>query len=159
MKLRYTKKDGTQTEFELGDRPITIGRSPDADVVILDDKASRLHCGIRLWDGDFYVKDLKSRNGTYVNGEQIDVAKLGPGDRIQIGDMSFVFDQAEGPGAETVLHEVEQEMADGKGYSTILREIVSDINAPPPESEEAPAREEEPTPPPAVKRRAKSSEP
>lgn len=114
-------------EFEVGDKPITIGRSPEADVVILDEKASRIHCGIRLWDGDFYIKDLKSRNGTYVNGERVEVAKLKPGDRIQVGSVVFSFDQENEPGADTALQEVQQQMADGKGYSTILKEIVSDI--------------------------------
>jgi pSer/pThr/pTyr-binding forkhead associated (FHA) protein len=125
MRLRYTKKDGTQMEFEIGEKPITIGRSPEADVVILDEKASRIHCGIRLWDGDFYIKDLKSRNGTYVNGERIELAKLKANDRIQVGSVVFSFDQSGTAGTDVALQEMEKEMADGKGYSTILREIVN----------------------------------
>ena len=93
MRLRYSKADGTQMEFELGDRPITIGRSPEADVVVLDEKASRIHCGIRLWDGDFYIKDLKSKNGTYVNDHRIEVHKLKPRDHIRVGSMFFSFEQ------------------------------------------------------------------
>jgi len=123
MRLRYTKPDGTQMEFELGDRPITVGRSPEADVVLLDEKASRLHCGVRFWDGDFYLKDLKSKNGTYVNGERVEVAKLDPGARIRIGSTTLIF-ESESPGTATVLHEMEEQMQQGKGYSTILREIV-----------------------------------
>ena len=130
MRLRYTKADGTQMEFELGERPITIGRSPDADVVILDEKASRIHCGIRLWDGDFYIKDLKSRNGTVVNNQRIDVAKLKPGDRIRVGSMSFSFEQEPATEANSALQQMEVEMAQGKGYSTILREIVSTMDEP-----------------------------
>ena len=124
MRLKYTKKDGTQMEFELSERPITIGRSPEADVVILDEKASRIHCGIRLWDGEFYVKDLKSRNGTYVNDQRVDVVKLKSGDRIRVGNILFSFDQDPNKSAGVALHEVEEEMAQGKGYSTILQEIV-----------------------------------
>ncbi|OGV43794.1 MAG: hypothetical protein A2X46_08880 [Lentisphaerae bacterium GWF2_57_35] len=115
-------------EFEIGEKPITIGRSPDADVVILDEKASRIHCGIRLWDGDFYIKDLKSRNGTYVNGERVELAKLKAGDRIQVGSMAFSFDQNGTAGADVALQEVEKQMADGKGYGTILREIVHNMD-------------------------------
>ncbi|MFH0878840.1 MAG: FHA domain-containing protein [Lentisphaerota bacterium] len=132
--MSYTKKDGTRMEFELGERPITIGRSPEADVVILDEKSSRLHCGIRLWDGDFYLKDLKSRNGTFVNGEKIDVAKLKPGDRFQVGSIVMSFDQDSESGG-TAIQEVEDAMASGKGYSTILREIVDDLGAPTSEAE------------------------
>ena len=130
MRLRYTKNDGTQMEFELGDRPITIGRSPDADVLILDEKASRIHAGIRLWDGDFYIKDLKSRNGTFVNNERIELAKLKQGDRIKIGSVIFTFEPDAEPGATAALQEMEEEMAGGKGYSTLLNEIVSDLESP-----------------------------
>ena len=130
MRLRYAKKDGTQMEFELGERPITIGRSPEADVVILDEKASRIHCGVRLWDGEFYIKDLKSRNGTFVNDQKIEVAKLQPGDRVRVGSVIFVFEQDTGKHTEVALREMEEEMAQGKGYSTILKEIVGTMGEP-----------------------------
>jgi pSer/pThr/pTyr-binding forkhead associated (FHA) protein len=128
MILRMKKKDGTQVEFELGERPITIGRSPEADLMILDEKASRIHCGIRLWDGDFYIKDLRSKNGTFVNGQQIDMVKLNPGDRIRVGSMSFAFEVDAAKGTQTVLQEVVDEMAQGKGYSTLLHEIIQDAD-------------------------------
>ena len=125
MILRYKRKDGSQMEFELGERPVTIGRGAEADLVILDEKASRLHCGIRLWDGDFYIKDLKSRNGTFVNGERVEIAKLNPGDVIRIGAFSFSFDTETTPkGSQTILQEVADEMSRGKGYTTLLKEIV-----------------------------------
>ncbi len=130
MRLKYTKKDGTQMEFELSERPITIGRSPEADVVILDEKASRIHCGIRLWDGEFYVKDLKSRNGTYVNDQRVDVAKLKSGDRIRVGSILFSFEQDPNKTTGVALQEMEEEMAQGKGYSTILKEIVGGLEQP-----------------------------
>lgn len=131
MILRYLKHDGTQMEFELGERPVTIGRSPEADIVILDDKASRLHCGIRLWDGDFFIKDLKSKNGTYVNDVRIEMTKLNPGDRIRIGTFTMTFDAGSEKGEQTILREVADEMAQGKGYGTLLREIVEEVPAAP----------------------------
>ncbi len=129
MRLRYSKKDGTQMEFELGDRPITIGRSPEADVVILDEKTSRIHSGVRYWDGDFYIKDLKSRNGTFVNYEKVDVAKLQRGDRIQIGSIVMLFEQELLPGVDAEDTSA-VDRATGKGYCTILREIVDVIDKP-----------------------------
>jgi len=149
MILRCNKKDGTQTDFELGERPVTIGRSPDADMTIADDKASRLHCGIRLWDGDFYIKDLKSKNGTFVNGQPVDMVKLNPGDRIRIGATVFTFEQDPSKGTQTVLREVEDEMSRGKGYTTILREIIQD--APSAAASASPAGQ--PIPPPVVAHR------
>mgnify|MGYP005854994743 CR=1 FL=1 len=126
MRLRYTKKDGAQMEFQLSDQPITIGRSADADIVLLDERVSRIHCGIRLWDGDFYIKDLKSRNGTWVNNEKVDVAKLKAGDTVRVGSTTFHFDQDPAVGTDTAIQEIEGKMDLGKGYTTILREIVDD---------------------------------
>ncbi len=132
MMLRYKRQDGSQMEFELGERPITIGRGTEADLVILDEKASRLHCGIRLWDGDFYIKDLKSRNGTFVNGQPVEMAKLNPGDVIRVGGFSFSFDTETSPkGSQTILQEVADEMSRGKGYTTLLKEIVNSAQPPP----------------------------
>jgi pSer/pThr/pTyr-binding forkhead associated (FHA) protein len=126
MILRHKTKNGKTEEFELGDRPVTIGRSPDADLVILDQKASRVHCGIRIWDGEFFIKDLHSRNGTMVNGQKVDMAKLNPGDRIRVGNVVFSFEIENARGEQTILREVEEEMSRGKGYTTLLREIVDE---------------------------------
>ncbi len=128
MVLRFKKQDGNIVDIELDDRPITIGRSKEADIIIPDDKASRIHCGIRLWEGRYYLKDLKSRNGTYVNEQLVEVVTLNSGDQVRIGDTIFLFlDEVDG-NAEVALQEVEKKMADGKGYGTILQEIVGDMN-------------------------------
>lgn len=126
MKLHYAKQDGESKDFEIGERSITIGRSPEADIILLDEKVSRVHCGIRLWDGEFYIKDLKSKNGTYVNGRRVEVAKLAASDVIKVGSYTFTFENPGGAGAETVIREISDEMDHGKGYSTILNEIVKD---------------------------------
>jgi pSer/pThr/pTyr-binding forkhead associated (FHA) protein len=126
MRLQYVSKDGIQKIVELSDKPLTIGRSADADVLILDDKASRVHCGIRFWDGDFYIKDLKSKNGIFVNEKKVDIQVLVPGDKIRVGASVFVFEQTPSvAGASTAVKEMADEFAVGKGYSTILREIVT----------------------------------
>jgi len=143
MRLRYDKADGTQGIIELGEQPLTIGRSAEADVIVADEKASRLHCGIRLWDGEFYARDLRSRNGTFMNGQRVEVARLAPGDVLRIGSTNFSVEEPAPRGTTTALHKVEAEMAEGKGYSTILREIVHDINAPaakPPQTEKLKTR-------------------
>jgi predicted component of type VI protein secretion system len=127
MVLKYRKADGSIMEFELGDRPITIGRSGDADLVLLDEKASRLHCGIHMTDRGVEIRDLKSKNGTYVNAERIESHLLQTGDRIRIGSTLISLESGEGKGPETVLREVADEMAAGKGYTTILREIMADV--------------------------------
>jgi len=138
MHLRYINKLGIAKDIELTGEPLSIGRSREADIPLLDDKVSRVHCGIRLSDGEFYLKDLKARNGTFVNGQRVeDTVKLKPGDRIQIGSTIFVLEVASSEeNAAKGLGSVQNDMADGKGYSTILKEIVEDMAAP---AVEAPA--------------------
>jgi len=145
MHLRYINKLGIPKDIELTGEPLSIGRSREADIPLLDDKVSRVHCGIRLSDGEFYIKDLKSRNGTFVNGARVeDTAKLKAGDRIQIGSTVFVLESASNQeDAKKAMGNVQNEMADGKGYTTILKEIVEDIApaaaAPAPEEKSAAA--------------------
>lgn len=124
MLLRYTDADGKQVEVDLGNKPITIGRSQDATIMVPGEKASRIHCAIRFWDGDYVIKDMKSRNGTFVNERRVETAIIRPGDRIRIGSAVIQVDQKSSKGATTILREVGQEMEEGKGYKTILREIV-----------------------------------
>lgn len=140
MHLRYVNKLGIPKDIELTGEPLSIGRSREADIPLLDDKVSRVHCGIRLSDGEFYLKDLKSRNGVFVNGQRVDdTAKLKVGDRIQIGSTLFILENASPEeNAAKGLAAVQDSMADGKGYTTILKEIVEDL-APAAPAPEAPA--------------------
>lgn len=145
MRLRYQKQDGDGRDVELSDKPLTIGRSADADVLVLDEKASRVHCGIRFSDGAFYIKDLKSKNGTFVNDKQVDLHQLRAGDRIRIGSTTFMFEQ-EGMGPDTAIQEVQDKLDDGHGYGTILREIVHETaDAKPVVAEVVEITESEPT--------------
>lgn len=148
MHLRYVNKLGIPKDIELTTEPLSIGRSREADIPLLDDKVSRVHCGIRLSDGKFYLKDLKSRNGTYVNGERVeDTAEIKAGDRIQIGSTVFVMENASNQEeAAQAMGNVGTDMQEGKGYSTILKEIVDDIV---PEEPAAPAAAPAPAPAPA----------
>ena len=149
MHLRYINKLGIPKDIELTGEPLSIGRSREADIPLLDDKVSRVHCGIRLSDGEFYLKDLKSRNGVFVNGQRVeDTAKLKAGDRIQIGSTIFVLETASNQeDAKKAMGNVQNEMADGKGYTTILKEIVEDIA---PAAAEVPKAEDKPAAKPAV---------
>lgn len=127
MRIRYTKPDGDSVMYDLTEKPITAGRSPEADIIVYDERASRVHCGIRKWDGAFYLRDLKSRNGTFLNDKQVDVMKIRGGDIIRIGSSLLMIEDAEQMGTNTAINHVGGEMERGKGYSTILRQIVSDV--------------------------------
>ena len=70
---------------------LTLGRGERVDVQILDHGLSRLHCAIGREDGSYYVEDLGSRNGTWVNGVRVTRALLSGGDSIRIGGVEFEF--------------------------------------------------------------------
>ena len=68
-------------------RPLTVGRAPDCDVVIHDLKASRRHCVIEPGpDGGWRVRDLGSRNGTLKGGEVVAESALANGDVVWLGE-------------------------------------------------------------------------
>jgi pSer/pThr/pTyr-binding forkhead associated (FHA) protein len=77
--------------YDLADH-ITIGRAPGSNIVIDDTYASQLHARVFKSEGGFYIEDLGSTNGTYVNGRKISYPReLREGDRIKIGRMVFEF--------------------------------------------------------------------
>ncbi|MGB3976473.1 MAG: FHA domain-containing protein [bacterium] len=67
-----------------------LGRDPSNTLVLNDIRASRRHASIR-WEGKNYViRDMDSRNGTFVNSKRIQSAPLNNGDIIRIGDSEFM---------------------------------------------------------------------
>ena len=129
MQLRFTNENSQRVIVQLGENPLTIGRAQEADVVLKGDDVSRLHCAIRKWDDDYIIKNLKSENGTFVNGAAIDVARLEPGDKITVGSFSLFFEKKSRrtPGPNTVIKTIGQDMMEShKGYSTMLVELVKE---------------------------------
>ena len=69
----------------------TVGRAVGADFIVDAPLVSRVHCRLTvLPGGDLEVRDLKSTNGTFVNGQRIDTARIAPGDRLGVGRMELV---------------------------------------------------------------------
>jgi pSer/pThr/pTyr-binding forkhead associated (FHA) protein len=71
-----------------------IGRSPDSTIVLPDDTfASSMHARVWAVDGEVWVEDLGSTNGTTLNGVPLrNATRLGKGDRVQIGNTLFEAD-------------------------------------------------------------------
>jgi hypothetical protein len=64
---------------------LVIGRSSDLDMVLIEDMVSRKHAKLTLAPDQITIADLRSTNGTFVNGEKVRPALLKEGDRILIG--------------------------------------------------------------------------
>lgn len=73
---------------------ITIGRDSDNDVVVDNKLASRHHAMIQKIKNVFFLKDLNSTNGTFLNGEKVPADKyirLNSGDKVTVGSSSLVI--------------------------------------------------------------------
>jgi len=75
---------GSSLELREGQR-VLLGRGDEADLRVLDSWASRLHCAVACRPDGVFVEDLNTKNGTYVNGKQVDKARVADGSLIQLG--------------------------------------------------------------------------
>lgn len=90
--LRTVDEGQPETTFRILPGGVrTIGRATGADFILDAPLVSRVHCRLTaLRGGELEVKDLDSTNGTFVNGERIDTARLSPGDRLGVGRVELV---------------------------------------------------------------------
>ena len=68
-----------------------IGRSPDCEIFLDDVTVSRKHAVLVRKDGAFFVEDLGSLNGTFLNRRRIESGELADGDELQIGKYRLIF--------------------------------------------------------------------
>ena len=71
----------------------TVGRAPRADFILDAALVSRLHCRIEAGHDSLEVFDLESTNGTYVNDQRIERARLSIGDRLRVGRVELTVDR------------------------------------------------------------------
>lgn len=90
---KWLRNDSTSSGLlnavELGSGRLTLGRSPRCELVLEDDTVSRRHATLRLHEGRWYLVDLDSSNGTWVNGRRTFNAEVRPGDEIRLGAVRF----------------------------------------------------------------------
>lgn len=128
--LIHRTAEGEDIKLPVTTKPIVLGRGIETDIRVEDDEVSRAHCAIWLEGEKFLAKDLRSRNGTFVNDQRVNEAELKPGDRVRIGHCEFFLEgETPGKGVSTIMRETEQEMMgdQGKGFRTILREVVKQV--------------------------------
>jgi predicted component of type VI protein secretion system len=89
-KLRITSGPDEGKELSLSDTQV-IGRLPTNAIPIKDSGSSRQNTRLYRAQGRFSLIDLNSKNGTYVNNEQVQRAELKDGDEIRIGSTTFRF--------------------------------------------------------------------
>ncbi len=143
-----TEKGGAQRRTEFDKNEVTIGRVQGNDIILPKGNVSKRHSRIVLKDNRFIVVDLKSTNGTYVNGRKITsplVVKTG--DKIYIGDFILTIEGAEGLGE-----------GDEAQPSQRAPGSAPPASAPRPPAPAMQADEPEPTPPPSAAERFRLEE-
>lgn len=83
------KKSGESKNFPLPSTVTVVGRRQDCDLCVPLMVISRRHCELNQDQDQLKLRDLGSRNGTFVNGRRVEETQLNPGDEIQIGPVKF----------------------------------------------------------------------
>jgi adenylate cyclase len=97
MRYKLTAADGLQS-FELrAGSLLVVGRSLTSDIPILDPSISRRHAEVTCDERGVHVRDLGSSNGTFLNGEKVDAASLGPEDTVSFGRVAFRLHSVSAP--------------------------------------------------------------
>ncbi len=85
------KGDGSCKTIPMPSSVAVVGRRRDCDLRIPLDEVSRRHCRIFTHEDTVKIRDLNSRNGTIVNGQNVEETDVNPGDKITLGPVTFVM--------------------------------------------------------------------
>lgn len=86
--------------------PVVVGRSEEAKFRIQQDRVSRKHCEFFATDGEVFVRDLGSTNGTFLDDEQVETSRkrrVSSGAVIRVGSLAFRVEYPAEPGTQTVV--------------------------------------------------------
>ncbi len=113
FQVTITEKGGKPSSQTFSQSEVTIGRVPGNDIVLPKGNISKRHSRIVLRDGRFIIVDLKSTNGTYVNGKRINSPQvLHRVDKVYIGDFTIQVDgQGDEPQKAPAPPEPEEDVA------------------------------------------------
>jgi signal transduction histidine kinase len=88
-------------KFEIDERVPTLGRDAKNTIRLHDSEISRHHAELRKTENGYILYDLKSSNGTYLNGERLEYGLVKTGDRIRIGQSELIFTADPPPVSQT----------------------------------------------------------
>ncbi|HEV8412790.1 MAG TPA: SpoIIE family protein phosphatase [Bryobacteraceae bacterium] len=119
---------GQRTRTAIEALPFLIGRQPDNNLVLRDNRASRTHARIVAENGHYILEDLDSRHGTFVNGERVARHILRNSDRIDLGvpesyQLTFTLEAGE---INRILDQISTSRSGGMGDNNLakLRSLV-----------------------------------
>ncbi len=89
--IRVYRGNDLIKQFELGKEQVTIGRTEDNTLVLAGEGVSRQHAAIEYQDGEYYIVDMGSQNGVFLNSEKVLRSQLKYWDEIQIHNFVIKF--------------------------------------------------------------------
>lgn len=90
-KLQIFFPDGSEITHDLPEEKTSVGRTSENQLHIADISVSTRHAEIIFENANFYVRDLGSTNGTFVNSSKIQSAVLNHGDEVRFGSVACLF--------------------------------------------------------------------
>lgn len=122
VQLRVLRGPDEGRVLELSPGSLIVGSHPSVDFSLNDAQVSRRHFEVQLTDDGARIRDLGSKNGTFVGGERVDSAFLPPGHEVLVGESVLMLDADDapvdmGPGVET--------FGDLKARSESMRSVFS----------------------------------
>ncbi len=93
---------GEDIPLRIDQRVFVIGRKSQSDAPLIEESVSTIHAVIFLLNGKYFIRDLGSRTGTFVNGAAIRQVELRFGDHIRIGQTDMRFAVSEGHAVSAV---------------------------------------------------------
>ena len=124
--LAVFNPSGNRSRIPLDHLPFLIGRQGDNHLVLRDNRASRNHARIIADSGEYFIEDLNSRHGVYVNGQRVTRHKLSDSDHIDFGfqdsyRLVFTFEEDE---IHRILEQISSHQAAGATNLSKLRSLV-----------------------------------
>ena len=110
---------------------LVIGRGEDCDLVLDEPEMSRAHASIEVTEGEIYLRDLGSTNGTFVNGVQVRDATLFSGDQIAFDRNRFLIEAPGMPVRRADARPASEPRPQQPQVTQTMRAIRADTPAPP----------------------------
>jgi DNA-binding NtrC family response regulator len=95
--LRVVEGQDRGEEVEIGELSVLVGSHPDTELTLTDPMVSRQHLEVRLVDDGVEVRDLGSKNGTWLGESRIERTIVAPGSRIRVGSTQLGIDALDEP--------------------------------------------------------------
>ncbi|MGB0590165.1 MAG: FHA domain-containing protein, partial [Myxococcota bacterium] len=104
LTVNIRERDGGERRLVFGTEEVTVGRAKGSDILLPRNNISKRHARFVDRDDKVVLVDLRSTNGTYVNGRRITAPEvIGPKDKIYIGDFVMKVESVKSPQHEHTM--------------------------------------------------------